>query len=386
MHSPESLSGGTEFCPNCRKAVEVPEESLDLFGDLDDEDFDDDEFDDDESLADEDDDTGSEVVSTDSPMDNDRALGRRPSRLGEAIAGVCVIAVGLCLYLGGFALHIWTAYLYYTHWGTFWAIAAFIFPFFAEAGAAVFCFGWGVWFYIISIAAWVGGAVSLALLEEAGRWKVSVACSFLMVLLVGSFGYFAVGYATSPRPMTEDLQKELDDVATAVCSILNASTVAAFSPEDVKASAELIEAKVSLRKKLPSYDHAALGRIRKSVDAYLLFMRLLQEDLRDYMRRRDQGAQGEFALREATREVIEQLPSGVKPALGPMQINEVEKDLSRLLELREEGDRLPPGWEDHLKAIFDRQWRAYAEVYQDLFGCPMPPPGQLGEDAHLPGS
>jgi hypothetical protein len=73
MHSPESLRGGTEFCPACRKAVEVPDESLgddDLFGDSDDEEFDDCDFDDDESPAEEEDNTGGGAMSTDSPMNS----------------------------------------------------------------------------------------------------------------------------------------------------------------------------------------------------------------------------------------------------------------------------------------------------------------------------
>ncbi len=377
IESPDLLGGETDQCPSCRSTVRVPYESLD----------------DEDSLMDEDDDSGSDFVSTYSPMKSDPSP-ERWSRLGKSLPPIAFGIALLCHFFGGFALHVWTAYLYYNNWGTFWAIAAFIFPVFSEVVAFVLCFGWGVWFYSLAVAAWIGAVLVYTVVDavdwDGVDWRISAASGVLMILLVGSlagsFGYFAVGYAASPRPMTTDFQKELDDVSTAVCSVLNVSSVTAFSAEDVKATAEVIEAKASLRKRLRRYDGAALARVRKSVNVYLLFMRLLQQDLTDCFRRRDQEGQAQFALREPTREVIEHLPSGVKPALGPMQVKEIEKVLSQLLELPEEGGRLPPGWEDRLKAIFDRQWRAYGEVYRDLLGCPMPTPDQLKGDDNLTGS
>jgi len=54
-----------------------------------------------------------------------------------------------------FAIHLWTVWLCYEHWGIAWAIAALIVPVGAEVVVLVACFAWGAWYYALALASYL---------------------------------------------------------------------------------------------------------------------------------------------------------------------------------------------------------------------------------------
>ena len=89
----------------------------------------------------------------------------------ERVAATHLIIAGPLWYFGGAALHLWTAYLFYKNWGTFWAgVIALAFPFFSEVIAFWGCFHSGLWYYSLAVGAW---------LAALGSFLLASGCSFL---------------------------------------------------------------------------------------------------------------------------------------------------------------------------------------------------------------
>ena len=143
MQSPDSRVGGTESCPNCRKAVEVPSQRLlpevsdgeedDFEEDHEYEDNFDDNFEDDfegDSKDDCEDDFEDDCIEKEegakkreldeavegdySPTtSNSSSFARSASGAVAAIAVITGVVAFFISWAGGFVLHVWTAYLYY---------------------------------------------------------------------------------------------------------------------------------------------------------------------------------------------------------------------------------------------------------------------------------
>ena len=167
-----------------------------------------------------------------------------------------VVIAGLVAYIGGLCLHGWTTYLFFENWGLFWAFMAFSLPLFSELVAIVACFWWGVWFYVLAVAAIIVGMSSFSFADEAselmasklGRRLFGVSAIALYILL-GSFGFFAIRAANLPKPLSENDRREIEDVSCAVCGVLKNC-----SSSDSAVIARLAEAKDRLRRRIGEYD------------------------------------------------------------------------------------------------------------------------------------
>jgi len=126
------------------------------------------------------------------------------------VGGFFSIAV---LSVGGLALHGWTAYLFWHQWGRVEGVIALFLPIMSEVVAALACFGWGRWFYILAILSWLLNFWCLSLTathaQENSRAFYAWLVSFLILLsLLGAFVYFATAFATAPRPITLATEEE----------------------------------------------------------------------------------------------------------------------------------------------------------------------------------
>jgi hypothetical protein len=92
-----------------------------------------------------------------------------------------MFAASVVVYIGGLVLHVWTAYLFFENWGTFWSIVSLFVPPFGELFALGACFGWGVWFYVLAVAAIMVGTTSFPLADEAASRSSSRSARLLFV-------------------------------------------------------------------------------------------------------------------------------------------------------------------------------------------------------------
>jgi len=175
---------------------------------------------------------------------------------------------------GGVALHIWTAYLFYHNWGAFWGIVAFFFPGISTLLACVMCFWWGVWFYILAPAAWVACACAAASLDEERTRGFTIVAAIVLIILLASFAYFVIDYATSPDHLSEVELRQADDMAAVVCGILVDSVSA-----DPERLTKLPKVKAEMRRQLSDCSDEMLGEVRRGVDAYLRVLALVNTDV-----------------------------------------------------------------------------------------------------------
>jgi len=65
--------------------------------------------------------------------------------------GYLLVAMWFC----GTAIHFWSAYLAWRHWGVGWGIATLAVPGIGDIVAIVAAFWWGEWAYLALVAVWI---------------------------------------------------------------------------------------------------------------------------------------------------------------------------------------------------------------------------------------
>lgn len=220
-----------------------------------------------------------------------------------------VVIAGLVAYIGGLFVHGWTTYLFFENWGLFWAFMAFSLPLFSELVAIVACFWWGVWFYVLAVAAIIVGMLSFSFADEAselmasklGRRLFGVSAIALYTLL-GCFGFFAVRAANLPRPLSVNDRQEIEDVSCAVCGVLKNCW-----SSDSAVMAGLVGAKDRLHREIADFDTVRSKEVKRAVDAYLRTYLLIERDSKAYFLSAEQS-NPRFSLGVDTREAIGRLP------------------------------------------------------------------------------
>ena len=293
----------------------------------------------------------------------------KPGSVGRFFRAV---SLGLGIFIaifGAIGIHIWITYLFYHNWGEFSAFLAFFIPPLGEIAALVFCFGWGVWFYVLAAAAWIVACYCASGAEDERRAPaVSVAALLLFVGLCASFGYFAYDHATAPTRITGELRQELDDVTFAVCATLMGS-----ASDDPLTATDVAKAKAKLRTRLREYDETSRAYVRRSVDAYLRCLHLVFDDMETYLAADDVDAS--FAFSEKTSKAWDDAPLRIRAEMGASQVAGMEKRVTSLRKLKDSDPETNKSSE--LRAAFDQQWAVYGYAYKDLFGVPMPTRDQL---------
>ena len=229
------------------------------------------------------------------------------------IALVCTGGLlGIC---GALALHAWTVYLFYTHWGAFYAIMAFLTPPLGELVALVACFWWNAWFYVLAVLGLFSALICGGLSGDVEE-KPTTGLAFLGITLIlgGAFTYFAIDSARRPRVLTQAMRREVEDISRVICIAISLSS----STEPV-VLAKLTEAKAILRKRLGKYDRSTKAEIRQVVDAYLRAICFLQEDMILCAQRNSQrdsdGPFDDFKISERTRRAFAVLPSALRTCM-----------------------------------------------------------------------
>ncbi len=281
---------------------------------------------------------------------------------------VHIVVAGFVVWIGGLALHVWTAHLFFTNWGTFAAIVAFFSPPFAEL-AAIFlvCFWWGPWFYILAIASLVTAAMSIGLVckaEDSAKlprtlaWSVAIS----MYICVFGFSFFAVRDATTPKIVSESEREEIEEVSCVMCAVLDDC-----GSLDSETLSGVMEAKDRLRRKIGKYDAMRRGEVRKTVDAYLYARALLERDFRRFIED-GAGANRRFIVSEESRQAFSSLPAKMRlSADADMDVFEDSIQQAFKAPRTSSGNAI-----EGYNALTERQWRDMREVYEDLLKTPMP--------------
>ena len=349
MESPDVMTGEREMCSSCNTMVLVP---------------------------------GKEESPPPSPHTT-RRVGIRPkeSLLFQILGILAIILGGMIIWVGGLALHCWTAYLFFEHWGIFWAFAAFCMPFLAEAAVFIACFSWGMWFYSLAIATWIVGGICFSFATSEDWPRVALIFFIATILLLCGFVYFAVDHAVSPQPISENRQKELGDIASAICVVFSSSRL-----DDAANAVRLVEAKTDIQKFLGKCTENEKDVIRKQVDTYLIFDYMFSEDLAEYMIDKMNGIDRKFVLSEPVIEIMKSLPEKIRVKFGSVDAiqqsmtnkgNQINSDEVEHLSTREKRQRIVAG--------LDMRFQNDMVVYKDLFGRPMPTIKELRKTSNIPG-
>jgi len=343
MESPDGMTGSEEVCPACGALVEIPD--------------------------------GRDVIVPGGspplfPNLESVEWGTGPEELrllAKLVSGTAMCVAGLALSVGSIALHLWTTYLVYDNWGTFWGIVAFFSPPFVEVVACVACFWWGMWFYLLAPLTLLTGLICFYTAQEHSRKIAWVAITLIAFVATGAaFGYLLVGHYLGPTRITPKLRAELEQVGVAVCSVLAGSL-----SNDPLEMAQLAEAKSSLRERLAECDDAELAEVRQTVHAFLRFVYLLQGDFTSHLENANKDSTSDFTMQEGTRKAMEALPARFRAELGPKQVALMERTIA------EQVDDVGSDWRETIEAAFERQWRIFGQTYSYLLRKPMPRPQDL---------
>ena len=360
IESPDELQGLEDTCVNCLKRISVPEQD-DLNILCGDDECDDEEWGyANESLA---------VPSGDSVASDSCVSEERGSRIGALITGVVTICVIGC-YIGILALHFWTTYLFHEHWGPFWGFIVFFMPPLGEIVALFTCFWWGVWFYVLAVAAGVTTLFGIRI-DECGR-KAQVIWLAVMLTLVCSFSYFAWGHAFGPKSITAELREELSDCASAVVVIMQS----AADTGDPQSATALALAKPRLRKRLKRCDKAEIDEICRVVNAFLAFEASSTNDLMKYFQHcadaRETGNQPKrFRFSEKSVAAFRNLSPSLHRTAGGESIDEAEARIAKMF-TDIVVTNVNPDWKEFMESHFARRRFIYKKTYEDLLGRPIP--------------
>jgi len=351
MRSPDELAGELDECPACGQYVVVPIDPVDDYlpeihhPEL-------------ESLLAEDQ-TGP-------------GFSQESSRTAKAILVIMGIITPI-IWLGGIALHLWTTYLFYDNWGTFCAIMALLIPVLAELVALFACFWWGLWFYVLAVAAYLaswGFVTCVVVAKGTGKPAPVLAVLVVLVLIIAlpvSFTYFAYSYAVNPKPITSALRERLEDDATTVIFIL----LNQLSDEALDA-AKVAEAKSRLHRRTRNYGPAAMDHLCAIVDGFLRLNHSIQCDFVNYVAQARKDSHFNFSVSEKTRRLRSALPVRLLDRLGltDEDFNFAHFNISDSFGLLA-GD-LPQNWRQRVADSFAKQRRLYGATYEQLLGRPMP--------------
>ena len=333
MESPDELAGEVQECPTCGEDVPIPHPG--------------------EIVA------SPEDAYYEPPDDSSAASGE--SKVAAAIA----IVLGTIAALGGLAVYFWTVYLFGTHWGEFWGIIAFFCPGLAQLVAMFYCIGWGVWFYIIAIAAFfscLGGGATL-MSSDIGR-AAKVIMPSIALALIGTFAYFAYTHAVSPTRLTPELRERLEDDAIVAIAIIFSTT--SEDPKDIASGAE---AKSIFRKRTADYDKTTMAEVRRIVNSTLVLRRSLQKDVLQWLERWSTDRSRPFTLSDRSLRLHKALPQRIRDRT-------YLSDSPEIVQFKAMADNfpnpLPEKWREGFTEILESQWKLLAIAYKDLFGEPMP--------------
>lgn len=277
------------------------------------------------------------------------------------------VSHSVVVYFGGFLLHIWTTYLFFTHWGVFFGFIAFFCPPLSELVALGCCFWWGTWYYILAIAAFLTGTLSFGLAEafseRAVKWLL--ASGLVTYILLASFGFFAIRTAIEPRRLSENDRKEAEDVSLATFAVLKNC-----SSRDPTVLAGLTEAKDRIRRRVDGYDNLRKEEVVRNVNVYLRAYALTARDCKDYLLFNESPDQ-RFVLSDETQRAIDSLPKAIRPTTI-----EVETEAKGLLR------QIPKGTsrreiETAIRPTEQREWQLMGDTYKNLLGAPMPERAEL---------
>jgi len=336
MQSPDEHAGEVQECPICGKDVPVPHHG--------------------------------EIVASE-----EDAYYEPPDDSSDDPGKVALASMMILVTIGGpgsLAIYIWTVYLFFEHWGTFWGVMSLLTPGLAQLVAMFTCVGWGVWFYIIAIAAWfscLGGGLTL-MSSDMGR-AAKVIMPSIALALVGTFAYFAYEYAVSPTPRTAELSKRLeDDAVLAIDIITNGKS------RDPLVSAKCAEARSIFRKRTADYDKSDMAEIRRLVDAAFALKWSVQNDIIQWSEEWFADHNSQFSFSDQSLRLQEALPQKIRTIVHQPGIQErIGENMRRtLVKAAISEDKMPDALRDNMIASYAGLWKLYAVEYEGLFGEPMP--------------
>ncbi len=295
------------------------------------------------------------------------------------------------LFPGYIALHLWTAYLFYQHWGFFLGVLAFLLPPFSEIAAGIACFYWHQWYYVLAV---IAGLVSCAGLDFAenktalsGRGLVIACFTWVLVLagVLGGFLYVAIPNGFGPTSGTATDRSQLEDCAVAVLASLHAS-----DSDDPSALANLVTAKKGLKDTIRGYDKASMDELCSIVDESLRFERSLQNDLLAYMEELIRtGRTSKFKIGDRTRQALDRLPNKLRILYRTNYIEAGEAEIEK--QFGPNASTIAEMGKDLWGPVYNRfahTWTVYGQTYKEVLGRPMPaladPPPPPGRAARQP--
>ena len=338
MRSPDEHAGEVQECPTCGEYVPIPHHGEIV--------------------------TSPEDAYYEPPDDSSDDPGKH--KVSDATVMILVTIAGP----GSLAIYIWTVYLFGTHWGTSWGIIAFFCPILSQLVAMFTCFGWGVWFYVIAIAAWCacGGGILTLISEDMGR-AAKVIMPSIALALVGTFAYFAYEYAVSPTPRSPELRERLkDDAVLAIDIITNGKS------RDPLVSAKCAEARSIFRKRTADYDKPDIAEIRRLVDAAFALKWSVQNDMIQWTEKWFADRNSQFSFSDRSLKLQEALPRKIRTIVHQPGIQErLGEDMRRRLSKAEIAEnKIPDALRDNMVSAYKSLYKLYAVEYEELFGEPMP--------------
>ena len=272
-------------------------------------------------------------------------------------------------YFGALALHIWTCFLVYYHWGEFCALLAFFSPFFSEAVVLVACFWWGVWFYSVAVVLLLTlflGGMTLSETPERDSTHFGAACvcwAVALVLLSAVFGYSAREYAITPRPMTAEFQRELDDVSAAVVQII-------AGEKDSARAAQMPEAKAILRKSLKKYDERSLDEICRQVNTFMLVYRCSIKDSKIFINEVANTPGAKYKDSAETKAALAAMPKHIHSVFTLPPESATDSAFREFI--GGDNPQSVKNWKEMFEWSLSQRMKTAEETYQDLLGRPAP--------------
>lgn len=313
--------------------------------------------------------------------DYDEALGRTPiersvtSKGGfwKGAAATLMLPVIPLAWLGPMALHVWTAYLIYEHWGLFWGVCGFLTPPVAEVVTAIAAFFWGMWFYILVIAmipfvfgiVGVFGSLAEGEVSEDRNRQMATWSAVVCFVALGVLGYFftvnAHKYYTTVTPQME---QQIQDDAVSVALVLNAT-----SEDDPAIQARYMEAKPKITKAVKELNSAQKRELIRLVNIFFAFRYSVEGDMFTFLtaRRQDRNVRP-FALSVRTVALLHLLPHRMRIGLHLASASTVKQMVHTTFSKYASIHFTPKV----LNMARSAEWHDIGQAYADVLGQPMP--------------
>lgn len=309
------------------------------------------------------------------------SMGNLPSRSLVFLAYIAVIISWLILFVGGFLLHGWTTYLFYKHWGPFWALCAFTIPPISEVFACVMCFGWHVWYFILAVVIYVIAAfgLSFASIEENTEFRpttIRLALSIWLLLLAGvsiCFTNLAMKYSFGPTVQTAFAQSQIEDCAAAIIVTIRASD--SRNPEEL---AQVVSAKKELKSSIRGFNSTELNQIQSIVNTNLKCEAYVCRDLIRYIEQSRRGIRiQQFLISTKVKSEISKMPVSMRK-ISNESMQSLQDNITK--EIGTNASQLPGDWKERMQQKIGQTWTLYGNTYRDLFSQPMPTLDSLTAD------